>query len=303
MLSTLHLSLVMLGMVVLLAGVWVVSFPPGGNRGIDVGAWGEPEEISMDTESDVEGELNEPYEDEPLPMAGTQVGTRRSFNLDEELSVPRERIMRRRSESPPTIDLPLRTVSPAGEPGAVLAHEEDLQASPTSPTSQKSPHSRRQTDSALLFGRTPSLTSPTTSPRRHRPSQNTSYGTARPTTPPPRQSFPPYGHHPLSPGAPSGFSIGLSPVSPGFALVPRRRRMTSADGLVGTDVARRRIVSEASAGSVPRGASAVSTELRHSVSANEGSQQASGGQEGGSRTGRWKLVSTLLDFTRRGSIN
>ena len=36
MLSTTHLLLVMLGMVILLAGVWIVSFPPGGSHRIDL---------------------------------------------------------------------------------------------------------------------------------------------------------------------------------------------------------------------------------------------------------------------------
>ena len=64
LLPTSHLLLVVLGMAILLAGVWIVSFPPGGSHKIDLSRWSDDEE-----ESDLEDvEVQIRYEDEPLPI-------------------------------------------------------------------------------------------------------------------------------------------------------------------------------------------------------------------------------------------
>ena len=171
-LSTMNLLLVMLGMVVLLAGVWVVSFPPGGNRGIDLGAWGEPEEIAMDTESDFE-DIPERYEDEPLPMAGAEAGERGEFNLNDELDEGR------RSESPTRI-LRIATQGQQEPEDTGTLSDRHSHESPTSIKSSSHWHTRRQTDSALLssqhsqYGVAPNLNfgqqhQQSTPPRRHRP--------------------------------------------------------------------------------------------------------------------------------------
>lgn len=277
----------MLGMIILLAGVWVVSFPPGGNRGIDVGTWGEPEEIQMD-ESDNGEDFNEPYEDEPLPMAGTQVGSRNAYHLDED---ERDHIVfTRRSESPTQSSLQINT--------SISDHDVPHTDVRDSPTSVRSSHGRRQTDSALLssmYGAP--LNSPTTPTRRHRPPLGPhTHSSTGPTTPP-RTAFPTFAH-PLSPGTStlSGFSIGLSPVSPGFALVPRRRRMTSAEGLLAGEAGwgGRRTVSESGAGRV------VQLPVQGAAEGVEAAHGSSGVPEERPKGGRrWRVLSSLLKFGRR----
>ncbi|KAF7791868.1 hypothetical protein EIP86_002892 [Pleurotus ostreatoroseus] len=301
-LSTLHLLLVVLGMVILLAGVWVVSFPPGGNRGIDVGTWGEPEEIAMGSEEGGEEiDLNEPYEDEPLPMVGSTVGSRHEYNLDEE---DEGRMIATRRSASPTQSLRINTT--VSEHGAAPP---DVR---TSPTSARSSHGRRQTDSALLsstYGTAPTLASPTSPSTRRRPPfaahpHSHSHSTLGPptTTTPPRASFPPFAN-PLSPGA--GFSIGLSPVSPGFALVPRRRRVTSAEFGVGERAAGRRAVSESHVGSAGAGrvegqSAAIEVEAGGATPTPGASGSAQEGRRAGK--GRWRVMSSLLAFARRRAV-
>ena len=153
LLPTSHLLLVVTGIAVLLAGVWVVSFHAG--PGVDVGAWTEEEEAAA---------------------AG-----------DEEL---REATPDRRASS----------LAAGADVEAALIVEEPLEM-PLSPRSA----GRRE---ATL------LTAGSTRGRRRRPTIGT--GHAQGATE----------HGALSPPSTgtAGFSIGLSPVSPGFALVPRERR-------------------------------------------------------------------------------
>lgn len=228
LLSTSHLLLVILGIFILLAGVWIVSFPPSGSQGIDVGTWDE--ELSDDEEV---------HEDEPLPMAASV------YAHDEEIGMGRIA----HSREPSVVGrgvLHLDTGARASE----------TEPSPPSPRGRAS-RTRRQTDSALLssqYGAAPPL-SP--SSIRRRTQQPSGQGTTGPTSPRPgHASYP----HPLAPGGPSGFSIGLSPVSPGFALRPsRRRRVTSVTSVEGVRDSvsslsvkdtRRRIVSDGSLGSL-----------------------------------------------------
>ena len=50
-LSTKQIILVLVGIVILLAGVWIVSFPPTGGYSIDIGAWTAAEDEEVDDES------------------------------------------------------------------------------------------------------------------------------------------------------------------------------------------------------------------------------------------------------------
>ncbi|KAI1797897.1 hypothetical protein LXA43DRAFT_877126 [Ganoderma leucocontextum] len=214
LLSTTHLLLVLLGIAVLLAGVYVISFPPEGGRGVDIGTWTEgelPTELLSTGESDIEAQ-EEAFEDEPLPME------------DEA-----------RPESPHN-----RTQTQAGlglhvitEPPTPIAAPQ-VSPTPPSPTgtslrSRARRHGREQSDSALV-------TSP---PRRSRSSADeldhsdtqpgATPGRRRRTTVEAGSSLNPgalMSQHPLSPSgsALGGFSIGLSPLSPGFSIVPRERR-------------------------------------------------------------------------------
>lgn len=317
LLSTAHLLLVILGIVILLAGVWIVSFPPGGTHRIDLSTWDESEEGS-----DSEGEYHEVYEDEPLPMAGSPA--------DEEIGMGRVSISRERPVSQPPLLVDL-SISPEGDHQTTRSTESPLDSSTrTSPISTRSaPHSRRQTDSALLstqYGVAPPINrtrpshplqgSPTRP--RHRPTLGpTHHATLGPLSP--RQGYPSY-THPLSPGAPSGFSIGLSPVSPGFALVPTerlgraRRRVTSlssvdgpADPFTFGAHARpgRRVISEGSQGNLAHAAEGEpgrqgDVEAGLQQSAAEG-QQGEAQQSDAPRSagGRWRWISGINAFRRR----
>ncbi|EKM61053.1 uncharacterized protein PHACADRAFT_204202 [Phanerochaete carnosa HHB-10118-sp] len=305
LLSTTHLLLVVLGIVVLLAGVWIVSFPPSGSHRVDLSHWDESE-----------GEEDEEfvrYEDEPLPMAGTL------HPDDEEIGLGRVSTSRERPASEPPLLVDLGS-DDEGEHCAATTEppvESSVHLSPRSNHRDKF-HARRQTDSALLsshYGVAPTL-SPTrpTHPLQHSPSRARHritvghHSTLGPLSPR-------HGHsthtYPLSPGAPSGFSIGLSPISPGFSLVPadripRRRRVTSltsvdaaADVFGGGRHSRpvRRVISEGSGDDL-----AGSGEWRADVEgqqgqASEGREQSSNGQR--SARGRWKWVSGVLAFKRQ----
>lgn len=215
-LSTLHLLLVILGIVVLLTGVWIVSFPPGGQQGgIDVGTWGEEDEC--DEAHDEHNETLSRYEDEPLPMDSSHVVQDEAIGMGRMSSQESSR----------------RPISVDTRPSERGTEDADTSSSPTS----RAAHLRRQTEPALLsphhqtddLPETPTSPTGTTARRHPMPPHHSTLGHHHLTSP--RQSFP---SHPLSPGAPSGFSIGLSPVSPGFALIPRergrRRRVTSVEG-------------------------------------------------------------------------
>ncbi|KAI0689594.1 hypothetical protein BC835DRAFT_1368267 [Cytidiella melzeri] len=212
-LTTAHLLLVILGMVVLLAGVWIVSFPPGGHPGgIDVVTWREESDSGSDASGD---EVGEHYEDEPLPMDSSQL-------VFEDETIGMERVSSRETHRRPL---------------SVGPHPSQHVDEASAPSDSRTSHLRRLTEPLITTSsrivdehsaRSP--LSPTSTTTRRRPSVPPYQNTHNHLTSP-RQSFPP---HVLSPGGPSGFSIGLSPVSPGFALVPRergrRRRVTSAEG-------------------------------------------------------------------------
>ncbi|KAI0094886.1 hypothetical protein BDY19DRAFT_988676 [Irpex rosettiformis] len=207
-LSTLHLLLVILGIIILLTGVWIVSFPPGGQPGgIDLGTWSE--ESECDARSHISDEFIIHYEDEPLPLD--------SSHAIQDETIGMENVSSRDSSRRP----------------CSVGVQDSQDAVATLSLSSHAAHLRRQTEPVMLspterMDVSPESPTSPTSTRRRTPYQSTLGYHPLATS---RQSFPP---HPLSPGAPSGFSIGLSPVSPGFALIPRergrRRRVTSVEG-------------------------------------------------------------------------
>ncbi|KAL1951921.1 hypothetical protein VTO73DRAFT_1070 [Trametes versicolor] len=216
MLSTLHLLLVGLGIAVLLSGVWIISFPPGGGGGVDVGTWHEGDSAMELTgeDSDIEEEA---YEDEPLPM-------------DEQ---SRAESARGRTSS----GLGLHVIT---EPPTPIAAPQ-LSPPPTTPRAAR-PHGRQQTDSALLsspparrsrttstgldHSLSPEVQSPGSASSRRRRRTTLAAASGASQLSPTASHFAP--SLPPSASALSGFSIGLSPISPGFSIVPRerRRRMT-----------------------------------------------------------------------------
>ncbi|THV04956.1 hypothetical protein K435DRAFT_816805 [Dendrothele bispora CBS 962.96] len=210
LISPLHLALVCLGIVVLLAGVWVVSIQAGGG-GVDFAAWNGDDEISVVNE---EESCNEPSPHPPSTLS------RAPMSDDEdapEWGTHSEPLMGTSSISSPP---PERTrLSPESSQYSV---------------SRPSGSNRRRLPGLESFS-------------RHRRgstfshySPNNTYTSQRPPLSPPLPT--------VSTLAGTGFQIGLSPVSPGFNIVPlERRRRTSNLGLgppPGMDGERRRTVSE-----------------------------------------------------------
>ncbi|KAI0348070.1 hypothetical protein BDW22DRAFT_1385129 [Trametopsis cervina] len=276
-LSTAHLLLVVLGIVILLAGVWIVSFPPGGTQGIDVGTWGEEGESGS---SVGDAEHLDHYEDEPLPMTSSQI-------ISQDETIGMERVSGTTSPVAPQRPISLDEIS-----------------EPNGHSPPRVSHLRRLTEPALPSGgqstgpqSTESPTSPTLSSSRRRPPVTT-HNTLGHHLSSSRQSFPP---HPLSPGAPSGFSIGLSPVSPGFALIPRerrrRRRVTSAESdpeFLG-QVASRRVVSDSSIVHDGTSGDAGGEVGGQDISPRtERDIEAAGLRIGGGSRSRWKWLPRLL---------
>ncbi|KAH9898383.1 hypothetical protein C8Q73DRAFT_641733 [Cubamyces lactineus] len=224
-LPTSHLLLVLLGIAVLLSGVWIISFPPGGGRGVDIGTWTEGEsatELEL-TGEDSDIEAQETYEDEPLPMhdhANTEAT---------------------RDRAPSGLGLHIITEPPTPIPAPQLSPGLTSPGRTRPGVRVGRAHGRQQTDSALhspprrsrstytgstgadgslsLGGAADTLASPTSARRRRRTMLASTTGASSSMSPP---HFP----LPLSPSASAlgGFSIGLSPISPGFSIVPRERR-------------------------------------------------------------------------------
>lgn len=163
LISPLHLGLVILGMFVLLGGVWVVSVQSG-SPGSDSGDWSDDESI--------EGCISDPEDDahaEDVTQERVQVlrhtRSTRSESNPETLSRPPERTRSPHS----TISQPLPSIT--------------LSPEPQSPLRRRSQHSRAQTS---IYPAAPPVPNPVAT-------------------------------------LGGGFQIGLSPVSPGFSIVPRER--------------------------------------------------------------------------------
>lgn len=173
-LSPLQLSLVSLGMVILLGGVWIVS-SFAGLGGVDVGTWQEGDAV-LDDESASETGLSRP---ESL-YAVERMSPRR---LEASVSVSESAPVDSGAFSPPA-----HTVAfPTSPDTANHEHHEQLSQSLTlSPTSPGGRSRRRRARFASLLS----------------PSESSSSTLGMPA---------------------GGFSIGLSPVSPGFAIVPKGR--------------------------------------------------------------------------------
>ncbi|KZT02702.1 uncharacterized protein LAESUDRAFT_661136 [Laetiporus sulphureus 93-53] len=259
LLSTMQLLLVLLGILILLAGVWIVSFPPTGGYSIGIGAWAEDDrddrsDISAD-ESTLQNESeDEENDDEPLRRRSRAM-TVPSSSFGEAIGMDR---------------VP-REVEVIAQP-----------PSPVAPAHVSSP----------IFTTFPARPRrlPTNSLRRSR----SSYGGegAVPTSPSSRRrrttlAAPLSVQGPLAPNAPAlpAFSIGLSPMSPGFSLVPTERRRSR----VGAESMWRAV----SDGDVLRG---------HDVEAGQAGAREEGSPELATTRpakGRWKLVHNVFGTLRR----
>ncbi|TDL28430.1 hypothetical protein BD410DRAFT_811560 [Rickenella mellea] len=160
LLTTLHLALVSLGIVILLGGVWLVTFQAGGG-GVDVGTWQEEDEVDSESFTD-------------LTVSEQRPTHSRIITSPAQLETPE----------------PVSTPFPTTSTGDTSALDDETDATPpTSPLSQRMRRRRSRftsflqpTDSHAAVGGSSTLNLPG-----------------------------------------GGFSIGLSPVSPGFALLPQRR--------------------------------------------------------------------------------
>jgi hypothetical protein len=200
----LHLGLVMLGIVVLLAGVWVVSIRSGG--GVDVGAWSEEDHLTE--------ELLRTSEE---PESCNTEGRRQNFSLD----FPTAETSYSSRIGPISMEGETRLLNTASSPGTAgigldagrerLLHslstgpssETHVCPTPNSPPSQFLPQRRRLT------------TNPSQTRHTRVPSRSHSVMFSQSPISPPLGSVSTLG---------TGFQIGLSPVSPGFTLMPRERR-------------------------------------------------------------------------------
>jgi hypothetical protein len=226
----LHLGLVILGIIVLLGGVWVVSIQSGSGE-IDAESWNES---SDDDELEEGRDLESGSRSSDSGMVeDADPGVIRGGKRDTDF-VKRET----RSES----NIRVLSTSPEAAGTGLDFHNSGSPPRPQSTTSQ--PALRRLTSQSPE--REPRLAqplSPTYRTRSHRrrptfdtahPSSSSRHGHVR------TSSFN-HSHAQISPpGIPlhtvstlgAGFQIGLSPVSPGFAIVPRERgRRLSGLGL------------------------------------------------------------------------
>ena len=226
-----HLGLVILGIFVLLGGVWVVSIHSGG-RGVDVGTWNEGDDFPCQesillpgsTEC-LEGDTREAapmsMAKQPSPPARRPVAMERGTLSESD--IPNMAIFPQTVRS--ELDDPAQDSSLTSILTTEIHHPQAAQisSSPQLPSQRSVPYCTRR------------------GPAR-RPSTSMHSGISRTASQPHSQSthLPPLG--PVS-SLGTGFQIGLSPSSPGFAIIPldRRRRISGMPSLA--DVAHDIIVS------------------------------------------------------------
>ncbi|KAJ6610925.1 hypothetical protein B0H10DRAFT_400480 [Mycena sp. CBHHK59/15] len=171
----LHLGLVVLGIFVLLGGVWVVSIQSGGGTA-DADAWSDEESVEGEV-SDVDSETQY-VEGVSVSGDGSEETERRGQLSDNRLTRSESNISAMSTSQERTLRSPHSTRS------------QPLPSTLSPPRARQSIASRRRSHHL----RAQTLTYPTTAPA---PNPVASLG--------------------------AGFQIGLSPVSPGFAIVPRDR--------------------------------------------------------------------------------
>ena len=229
-----HLGLVVLGIFVLLGGVWVVSIHSGGG-GVDVGTWNESNDFSCQESilfPDSEGLGGDTREAPAMSMAKQPTTNH----------LPRPQI------SPVTIER--GTLSESNIPNMGSELDDPVQDSSLSPAATI--EICRPQVPQLSRPKIPSQRSlPHSAPRLARQSSTSMHSGMSRTVPQPHSQNTALG--PVS-ALGTGFQIGLSPLSPGFAIVPldRRRRMSgrpsladvATDLLIGLREAERRAVSD-----------------------------------------------------------
>jgi hypothetical protein len=201
---------VSIGIGILLGGVWVVSIQPGGG-GVDLGTWDE-EIVELNAE-DLVSILEYNETDEVIPSTQT-VPLLKQPSIIPQQSMPMDRETRSESSMP----------SISGIDNQRPRRANTLYDSPRLPSIHTAGHSMISPD--LQHARI--STSPAESPILNRLLSHTRAPMHQPS------SFHlPHPHaHPLTHGTLSStlgpaFQIGLSPVSPGFAILPMERKKTN----------------------------------------------------------------------------
>ena len=223
-----HLGLVILGIFVLLGGVWVVSIQSGGG-GIDVGTWNEGDDFSC-------------QEGIQLPDSEDLGDTQEAAAM----SMAKQPTSNHRPVGPQTIER--GTVCESSIPNmAMSSQSSDLELNDSVQDSSLTSFPTTEIHRPRvpqLSSSNPEVPSHRSSGRRVLPRQSSTSmhsGNSRTASQPHSQTthLPPLG--PVSTLG-TGFQIGLSPSSPGFTILPLdRRRRTSGMGTPGrpslTDVA------------------------------------------------------------------
>lgn len=215
MLSALNLCLVALGMVILLGGVWLVSFHAGSGR-VDVGTWQEGDDDFSDEESSETYVEDGDEEEEVIPPSSQLDGSTFSDSPSEP-SAFRPRSITTNVYSTPH-DFERQTQH--NEQHHTIRFPSQGDASITEGDFEGAP---------VLSPQSPPI-SPSSHPRQHHHSRRQQRFSLLQSPDSPSSA-----HMHVPPG---GFSIGLSPVSPGFAIVPKRR-VSGLKGVVRRAVMRR----------------------------------------------------------------
>ncbi|KAF5370226.1 hypothetical protein D9615_010082 [Tricholomella constricta] len=279
----LHLGLVVLGMFVLLGGVWVVSIQSGA-KDVDAEAWSESDELE---EAEETSALEEGSWD-----ADTSLGR---DSQSEIRPVPMER--ETRSES--NIHDLSRTSRPGVselDPGSARSPQSRRLQRLLSPERETIPCSMSSTNRVRIHRRRRT----TLDSWNHTSSSSQHIHASSLLSPPPLMPMNTLG---------SGFQIGLSPVSPGFSIVPRERgRRVSGLGFADVVVEatlspeerqRRRTVSE---GDMRRRATALGPRDRLDERGHEDDGSGAGGDEGvvtGRGKGKGRAGKRRWDWLRR----
>lgn len=228
LLSPLKLSMVLLGITILLLGVWAVSMQPSGGSRVEVGTWQEGAEVLT------------------AEVTGTESAV----------------VTSGLTESPPSSPTHIRRRSRPYARGVTTDAVPQLFLS-TSPGSADLEREREEDVSPLLHDTHPSTTTTTPFPSVRSPTTRGTrpgrygagselghgHGLGSPTSPDAhhahraRRKWSSIFETPA--GTTAGLSIGLSATSPGFALVPsERRRVSSATYSIDSMGRARRTVSE-----------------------------------------------------------
>ncbi|KAF9453812.1 hypothetical protein P691DRAFT_558189 [Macrolepiota fuliginosa MF-IS2] len=279
LITAFHLLLVALGIIILLGGVWVVSIQSGGG-GVDVGTWNQETQDTTDEDAGID-----------IEQVEVEGGRLRESTFC-------------RSDSDTTIRSTSR-LNPHFGPVPIEGHtrSEPLQA--ISPLSSSTPEIGASSTLMIPHHR---HTTFSTTDQLSPPSFRTRFTQRRPTTGGDiqRSSHQRNSSHPSVAFSPplngtvstlgTGLQIGLSPISPGFVIVPReRRRKLSGLGLGDAEQdsrPRQRSVSEGDVGGALRIYG--NSDFPDSNLTNE--RQIDEGDAGGPSRGRmrWKWLKNIF---------